>query len=329
MGKVVLLGHGEGKRTAYFLKAAKELQIEAEFYNIHNVDKMLLSGKTIKIDPYVYGSSEIGEMNLHVFKYLQNIMELSIVPDVHFLNTPEAIAALLSKKNCKKVLMDNNIRTTDILDYNIRSYDELLNRMVERKVYNVFIKPEYGSGAAGVAAYRYNKKYGKNVIYTSIDYNNGKLVNTKRIFRYEDKLIIKDMLNKILSEDALVERWEPKAGYLDFTYDIRVVVQFGRVDFMVGRLSRSPITNLHLNNNAIDIVRLGLTKDTICQIEEICIKAVSLFEGLNVAGVDVLLTKGDLSPMIIEMNAQGDLIYQDIYNKNVIYTNQVLEMWQE
>ena len=36
-----------------------------------------------------------------------------------------------------------------------------------------------------------------------------------------------------------------------------------------------------------------------------------------------MLERGSLKPRIIEMNAQGDLLYQDIYGENVIYQRQV------
>ena len=53
------------------------------------------------------------------------------------------------------------------------------------------------------------------------------------------------------------------------------------------------------------------------------------FPGLRSAGIDILLEKGSLRPRIIEMNAQGDLIYQDIYNHNVIYGHQaeMMKRW--
>ena len=46
------------------------------------------------------------------------------------------------------------------------------------------------------------------------------------------------------------------------------------------------------------------------------------------AQIDILLERGSLRPRIIEMNGQGDLIYQDIYEKNVIYRHQA-EMMRE
>ena len=44
--------------------------------------------------------------------------------------------------------------------------------------------------------------------------------------------------------------------------------------------------------------------------------------------MDILLEKGSLRPRVIEMNGQGDLIYQDIYDKNKIYRHQA-EMMKE
>lgn len=40
-------------------------------------------------------------------------------------------------------------------------------------------------------------------------------------------------------------------------------------------------------------------------------------------GIDLLLEKGTMRPRVIEINGQGDLIYQDIYRENRIYQEQV------
>lgn len=68
---------------------------------------------------------------------------------------------------------------------------------------------------------------------------------------------------------------------------------------------------------------LGLPASVLDSVEEICRKAMGCFTGLRSAGIDILLERGSLKPRIIEMNAQGDLIYQDIYHRNVIYSHQV------
>ncbi|EPZ8049302.1 STM4014 family protein, partial [Salmonella enterica subsp. enterica] len=43
------------------------------------------------------------------------------------------------------------------------------------------------------------------------------------------------------------------------------------------------------------------------------------------AGIDVLLTTS-LTPYIIEINGQGDLIYQDAQQNNLIYQTQIRAM---
>ncbi len=62
------------------------------------------------------------------------------------------------------------------------------------------------------------------------------------------------------------------------------------------------------------------------EIRCLCRDAMKLFPGLLSAGIDILLEKGTLRPRIIEINGQGDLIYQDIYAENTIYKQQVGEM---
>lgn len=57
----------------------------------------------------------------------------------------------------------------------------------------------------------------------------------------------------------MVERWYAKAEYAGFSYDLRAVLQDGRLDFLLGRLSKGPITNLHLNNHPLPADRPGLT----------------------------------------------------------------------
>ena len=62
------------------------------------------------------------------------------------------------------------------------------------------------------------------------------------------------------------------------------------------------------------------------EIEKLCEEAMALFPRVNVAGLDVMLDKKSGKPRIIEINGQGDLLYQDIYNENRIYRKQIMKM---
>ncbi len=153
-------------------------------------------------------------------------------------------------------------------------------------------------------------------------------MNTKRLRRFSKPEEIIPLLNRILSLDCVVERWYVKEEYQGYSYDLRAVVQEGDIDFLLARLSKGPITNLHLNNRPLEAGMLGLPASVLESVEEICRKSMKCFAGLRSAGIDILLERGSLKPRIIEMNAQGDLIYQDIYHQNRIYSHQA-EMMKE
>ena len=152
------------------------------------------------------------------------------------------------------------------------------------------------------------------------------LVNTKKLQRMEDRKMIFVLLNQLLQLDCVIERWYAKAEHGGYTYDLRAVMQDARMDFLLARLSKGPVTNLHLNNRPLPAKELKLPAAVLDSVEELCRRAVGLYPGIRSAGVDILLEKGSLTPRIIEMNGQGDLIYQDIYHENRIYRHQVQMM---
>ena len=97
---------------------------------------------------------------------------------------------------------------------------------------------------------------------------------------------------------------------------------------MVARQSQGPITNLHLNNQALPVEKLNLSAQKKEEIAKLCNNAMELFPALSYAGIDIMLEKNTLNPLIIEINGQGDLLYQDIFQENSIYKKQLLQMYQ-
>ena len=205
------------------------------------------------------------------------------------------------------------------------TFSRLRELMCEKKIYQVFIKPRFGSASAGVVAYRLNPRTGEGMIETSAAMKDGRLINTKRIRKTGDPAEISSIIGRVLSGGAIVELWIPKATHDGRAYDLRAVFQFGRLEYLLARQSRGPVTNLHLNNGALPIENLALPPALPARLEALCGKAVSQFPGLNVAGFDILLRK-DGAPMIIEINGQGDLLFQDIFAENRIYKEQIKAM---
>ncbi len=323
---IILIGQSGTKRREFFLKAAQELGAEVSFCEIDSSLVHVAKNSIVKIDPPQYEDSDLSNLDILIKEYTAFLKDIGNNKKLTFLNSPESIINTLDKRKCKEVLIKKGISVTPLVDEIFLDTGALKRYIRENKSYSLFIKPRYGAGAAGIIAYRYHPELGSEVIYTSINKVDGKFVNTKGIRRIDQIERIEDLVNFILSQQYIIEKWIPKPKYKNLSYDIRVVYQFGKIDFMVARCSGSPITNLHLNNNALDINLLKLPQTVICKIEELCQEAVDCFKGLNYAGIDILLRGKNLEPVIIEMNAQGDLIYQDIYNENKIYKNQLIRM---
>lgn len=326
MRKIILAGCENTKRTDFFLKAAKELNIPVSFENILRCEPEKLENAVVKIDPFVYHDAEIAKMEGLLSQYTNLLNRFAENKKLTFLNHPVGIQEVLHKVACKEKLMEYGIPTTQMLSSKVTNLEELHQLMINEKEYAVFIKPVQSSGAVGIVAYRFIPVRNKEILYTSAYLEDGQLINTKKLYRIEDKEQIHKLLDKILSMETIIERWYSKADYQGKKYDLRAVWQFGKVDFVVVRQSKGPITNLHLNNQALSIEKLGLPAEKMDEIEELCGMAMQKFPLLHSAGIDIMLERESLRLRIIEINGQGDLLYQDIYNENVIYKNQLLHM---
>ncbi len=322
-----MIGEPETKRTEYFLRAAGELHKPVRFVDWQTAGGMEFHGDVVKLDPPSYKSSDLFQMKDHLASF-QKLMKQSEGAGGIFLNPPSEILRLLDKRQCKEILMENQVPVTEMLEDKIENAEQLIEAMKCQRIFSVFIKPVYSSGAAGVTAFRMAPGQGRMMAYTSCIIQGEELVNTKKLRRMENAQEISRLLDAVLSLGAVVERWHPKASFGGKSYDLRVVWQFGRCEFVVARCSSGPVTNLHLNNSPLAFSDLGLSEKVICEINALCEKAMLCFPELRMAGIDVLLEQGSLKPKIIEMNGQGDLMYQDIFHENRIYRRQVEWMAQ-
>ncbi len=357
---MILIGEIEGKRTTYFKKAAEHLGFAQMLQMLCYCDGMdfLQNAKEVlkissekhrlqycKIDPpsYDFLHKEQSQIDSMYRAYKSYYSWLLTLPEpsgkLQYLNTPKSLSLLLDKYKCKERLIEKGLETkvTPCLGKDIKSYQELKQKMKIWHCPSVFIKPNFASGAAGILAYRCHPSNGQELLYTSVYLQEWKgkeiIINTKKMFCYKESEIIEKICSHILSLGTIIERWIPKAEYQHYNYDLRVLYQFHKIAFITVRQSKGPITNLHLNNKPLITKQLGklpecleLTKEQISDIEKLCYQAASVFDGLSVVGIDILLEKKKKRPLIIEMNGQGDLLYQDIYHENSIYKEQVAMM---
>lgn len=368
--KVILIGEENSKRTEYFRKAAEEQQVSVSFFSWDQWNIQDLEGGIVKIDPLSYDAYQLLELKGMIGNYQEQLWRLaaasvdvkavssaranlekvnihssmeecnSIFPDngingdkgIRFLNHPVGILKALDKVACKKLLQDKGMPVTEMLGENPRDLSELRQMMAEHRAWSVFVKPVYGSGAAGVLALSIQPSRGNMVAYTSACEAQGELVQQKKIRRITDEEEISRILHTILELDTIVERWHPKAVSGGEMYDFRVLWQFGRLEYLVARKSAMPITNLHLNNHAAMPEEIFTSEfpwereQVLMEIEDLCRQAMKSFPELLVAGLDIMLDKKTGKPRIIEINGQGDLLYADIYGENRIYGTQIKHM---
>lgn len=327
------MGNPGTKRTHYLGRAAREAGLHVLFLDWRRWREDFPQGEVfLKIDPPVWDSCALGQLWELVGGYREQLAELErmkAAQGVEFLNEPGAIGMLMDKPACKARLVAGGVAVTEELG-EAGDVRQLLEAMQARRVTQVFLKPAWGSGAAGVAAFRWQPRSGQMVLYTCAWEAPGEgdrkapggLVNTKQLRRVTDSSQVLSLVERLLKLGCIVERWYAKAEYQGYSYDLRAVVQDGQMDFCLARLSKGPITNLHLNNHPLELKELGLSQAVAEEMKSLCRRAVGCFPGLRSAGIDILLERGSLKPRIIEMNAQGDLIYQDIYGENVIYRRQ-------
>ncbi|MDO5095555.1 MAG: STM4014 family protein [Peptostreptococcaceae bacterium] len=316
-----------GKRAEYFAKACENEKTAFQFVDIDGNLDFLGDGDAVKIDPIVHSSAYLDELENNISHYHRVLEELSNKKGIVFLNKPQAIRDTLDKRICKMRLEQAKLPVTPMLKFEGKSFDELIAFLQMERISQVFIKTNSGSGASGVVALRYNPKMDKLIAETSLVYHAAddgthRFINTKKLRRITSREEIARMVDFLLSIDSVVELWLPKAKVGKISYDLRAVYQFGRIAFLQVRGSYSPITNLHLNNMPLSPEEISLSNNQIEEIGDLCRRASGLFDGLNCAGFDILIEKNTKKPYIIEINAQGDLMYQDIFYKNRIYTEQ-------
>jgi len=350
MRQAHLLGVSGHKRTRYFQKAAEEAELFPGFSDW----KLFLEHPSlpeqdlfVKLDPFPAAGVFLQDLEQNVRAYrtaLEGLEESEKLRrqnglQTRWLNTPGGILSALNKRESQRRLSQAGIPATGERlkiqeKKGFSGGEELLSWMAEQRESQIFLKPVWGSGAAGVCALRFHPEKGTGALYTCAasaedNLRRQSLINTKKLRVLRDRKEIAAFLDQLLSMDCLAERWYPKASFQGCSYDLRAVWQFGQLDFLLARLSKGPLTNLHLNNHPLPAKELGLPLSVREEIEELCRRTALAFPGLSSFGADILLERGSLRPRIIEINGQGDLLYQDIYQENKIYRRQaeVMKAW--
>ncbi|SFF28674.1 Glutathione synthase/RimK-type ligase, ATP-grasp superfamily [Paenibacillus algorifonticola] len=234
---------------------------------------------------------------------------------IRWVNDPADVAVMFDKRRCQQLLSQNGVPTPAMPAPagSIRDYESLLAAVQSSRMNRLFIKLAYGSGASGIIAYQRHPVTGSEIAITTIgveQHNDEQLYyNSGKLQRYTDHATIRLIIDWLCREGAQIERWIEKDSIDGSSYDIRQLVVNGSPCHALARLSRTPITNLHLRNERRLITDGMLSAILKEQVEHTAVSALAAFNGSTVAGIDVLVQKKRGLTYICDVNPFGDLLY--------------------
>jgi hypothetical protein len=128
-----------------------------------------------------------------------------------------------------------------------------------------------------------------------------------KISVYSHREDIKALIDALAVQGAYAECWMPKPRAPvapDANYDLRVVAFCGRPRQRIARISRSPMTNLHLGNRRspphwLEARHIDALERTVAQAASVLSPSLSI-------GFDIVLQSS--RACVLEANAFGDLL---------------------
>lgn len=245
-------------------------------------------------------------------KLLNNLTkELAQYQGWRWMNAPEDILLMFNKLKCQQLLAKNGIPVPHRLGI-VKSFEHLHEMMRAQNINRVFLKLAHGSSASGVVAYRINKD--NQCAITSVELVKHqymiKLYNSLKLRTYYDIAEIRSIVDELARYNLFAEEWLPKAGFQGRTCDLRVLMIKDQPSHMIVRLSKHPITNLHLLNARGDAEKLreyiGAKKWQ--PMLNSCQRVMQCFAQSHYAGLDIMFSPTFNKHYILEVNAFGDLL---------------------
>jgi len=250
-------------------------------------------------------------------------------PPHRLMNHPSDIATLFDKRACHRHCLAHQIPVPPALPP-IHSYAELMATLQDRGWQSVFIKPAHGSSASGVLAYQFsNSERNKHRAVTTVEWvmNQGHvcLYNSLRPRRLHSQAEIAALIDLLCQQRVHVERWIPKAGIDGHAFDLRVLVIDGQAKHTVVRMSRNPMTNLHLGNarGNLERVRSRMSEAAWHAALHTCERVAASFPRSLYVAIDLLITTDFKRHLVLEANAFGDLLPRLLFDGQDTYASEI------
>lgn len=221
------------------------------------------------------------------------------------LNGTAGIRRMVDKFQCQQILQTH----TDVPRQLglVQSLQQFEAEWPARDWPRVFIKPRYGSSAAGVIALQRHRDGRLSAMSPARLDARGRLFNHLRVRRYTARTEITALVDAVAAQGAYAECWvhkprapAPHQGH----YDLRVVAHAGRAHQRIARLARTPLTNLHLGNARAAPEWLDV--ETTAALENHIAAAAAAFADCRSIGFDLIAGRGGVH--VLEANCFGDLL---------------------
>ncbi|MFZ6766733.1 STM4014 family protein [Undibacterium sp. Di26W] len=359
----VLIGNPENRRVRFFQEALQDAGLEPALVipyldvlnDICMLDEVLAKACTVRIESP--GENFEVEKRILALGGLENALALedergriyhprlwfqgfsqlmtSIAQragKVDWFNHPADIVSMFNKPLCKQLLQAYTLPACPVFS----CYDEFFAFVEKQQASRFFIKLNSSSSASGVVAYEYNKSNGREQAYSTVEVVHGmngmsgmsgthgeRFYNSLKVKKYTARDTIRTVLDFLFAQGALTERWIPKASHEGSSYDLRVMGIAGKRRHAIARLSRGPMTNLHLGNQRCAVDELELSSVTWKDIDTLVENTMQAFPLSLYAGLDILLPRDGQPPVLLEANAFGDLLPNLLHDAENTYLAEI------
>ncbi len=237
---------------------------------------------------------------------LRALQQDAVQPGVHLTASPEDIALCYDKTTCAAHLSARGVPVPQVFSPP-ESFDGLLTLLRQEK--RLFVKQRFGAGAAGTMALMSGPR-GQVIAHTTLmpDKSGPRFVKrVQKLNTTEDVQCIFDFLRPM---GLHVERWIPKAGIAGRTCDLRIVATRNAPPFAILRLSRGPITNLHLDAEraASDALFALMAPENVDALWQTVRNVQAAFPDSLTVSPDIAVTADLRNHVVFEVNAFGDHI---------------------
>jgi len=233
---------------------------------------------------------------------------LAQAPGARPVNPPADILAMTDKLECQQRLQAAGVPVPRLLGP-VADHAAFVARLDAAGLDRGWLKARFGSSAAGVVAFRRNRR-GQVSATTSahlVDGGGGapRLFNVKRVRSYHRPDDVRRVMDLVAAQGAYAEAWVPKPRAGAGHFDLRLLTLRGVPAHRVARIGERTVTNLHLDSRRADPADL-LDAPEIRLAEDTVRRAAAVFGGSGVIGFD-LVVHGPRAH-VLEANAFGDLL---------------------